>query len=166
MIKNKGFTLVELMVTITIMVMLTGIILVAISPSKSKGRDSKKVSDVQNVVLALETYFSKYRSYPTTLADANFTAFISKVPTDATFKYVPMYKTTSSSISACGGSGQPGANFYHMGIDLENTVSVDKAGKKTDTDFLIGGSPKYLRCGLNAVIDGTLPKVYDQVPSF
>lgn len=68
---KSGFTLVELMVTIAIIVLLTGIIMTNLVKPKSKARDAKKVSDIAQIQLAIELYFDKCKQYPNPTASNN-----------------------------------------------------------------------------------------------
>lgn len=61
---EKGFTLIELMVTISIIGILAGTITVAVGRARAKARDTKRVADMQQIHLAMEQYFSVYRKYP------------------------------------------------------------------------------------------------------
>ena len=62
--KNRAFTLVELMVVISIIAILSGIILTNLSSSKGKARDAKRISDMGQIQLALELYFDRCKQYP------------------------------------------------------------------------------------------------------
>lgn len=61
---KKGFTLIELMVSIAIIGILTAIITTNFTSSKAKSRDAKRVSDLAQIQLALSLYFDKFNSYP------------------------------------------------------------------------------------------------------
>ena len=68
---KSGFTLVELMVTIAIIVLLTGIIMTNLVKPKSKARDAKRVSDIAQIQFAIELYFDKCKQYPDPTAGHN-----------------------------------------------------------------------------------------------
>lgn len=63
---RKGFTLLELLVVISIIAILITIGLTSFTTSQKKGRDAKRKSDIKDVQNALEQYYSicGYR-YPT-----------------------------------------------------------------------------------------------------
>ena len=63
---KKGFTLIELLVTIVIIAMLSAIVMAALSNSRSKSRDARRISDIGQIQLALELYYDGHRSYPST----------------------------------------------------------------------------------------------------
>lgn len=63
---NGGFTLVELLIAISLIGILTGVLLAVINPRgiQAKARDSQRISDLAKVKVALESYFSDNRAYP------------------------------------------------------------------------------------------------------
>ena len=62
--KIKGFTLVELLVVITILGILATIGLVAFASSQARGRDVQRKSDLKQIATALEMFYSDYGVYP------------------------------------------------------------------------------------------------------
>lgn len=64
--KKKGFTVVELMVTISIIGILSTIAYASFSDAQEKSRNTKRVSDLKQVQVALEYYYAVNKSYPTT----------------------------------------------------------------------------------------------------
>ncbi|MDP2103904.1 MAG: prepilin-type N-terminal cleavage/methylation domain-containing protein, partial [Candidatus Gracilibacteria bacterium] len=60
----KGFTLVELIVTITIIAILGAIAFTAFNGFQSSARDSSRASDLANLSQGLDTYYIKTGSYP------------------------------------------------------------------------------------------------------
>ena len=63
---QAGFTLIELMVVISIISLLSSIILVTVYRARVNGRDARRLSDLQNVQTALELYYNTYNHYPIT----------------------------------------------------------------------------------------------------
>ncbi len=61
---SKGFTLIELLVVIAIGLILMSVIIGSLSDSRARARDSKKISELKNVELALALYFDKNKAYP------------------------------------------------------------------------------------------------------
>jgi len=66
--KKKGFTLIELLVVIAIIGVLAGIVLVSLGGARSKARDGRRQSDIQQIVLAQEMYYNDNESYLTNIA--------------------------------------------------------------------------------------------------
>jgi len=68
--KKAGFTLVELMVTITIIGILTAIVFSSFDSARQKARDNDRIADLGLVEGALEQFAIKYGRYPS-LADGS-----------------------------------------------------------------------------------------------
>jgi len=64
--KHKGFTLSEILVVVTIIVVLGMALLVGINPMAQifKGYDSRRKSDLSKIKIALESYYSDHDCYP------------------------------------------------------------------------------------------------------
>ena len=65
-IKNNktGFTLIEVLVVVSIIGLLSSVILVGLGGFRTRGRDAKRLADLKQTQNALELYFSKCNSYP------------------------------------------------------------------------------------------------------
>jgi len=61
---NKAFTLIELLVVIAIIGVLSTLSVVAFNSARSKARDSRRLSDIHNLSLALEMYYDDFGAYP------------------------------------------------------------------------------------------------------
>ena len=60
----SAFTLVELLVVIAIIGILSTLSTVALNSARSKARDSRRLSDIHNISLALQMYYSDFGAYP------------------------------------------------------------------------------------------------------
>ena len=62
-----GFTLIELLVVIAIIAVLAAVVLVALGNARTRSRDARRVSDLNNIALALEIYVDQAADglYPT-----------------------------------------------------------------------------------------------------
>ncbi len=58
MYKNKAFTLVELMITVAIIGILTGMASLAYSVINQRGRDAQRMNDLNQIKVALTTYYN------------------------------------------------------------------------------------------------------------
>lgn len=65
--KRKGFTLLELLVVISIIGILVAMGTVSYSTAQKKGRDSKRKSDLKSIQNAMEECYSLDTAYPTTI---------------------------------------------------------------------------------------------------
>lgn len=85
--KNKlkiklGFTLFELLVTISIIAVLTAVAVVSFGGVNKKSRDSRRVADLEKVRIALEGYRQLNATYPSNLNLLVSSGFLQQVPTD------------------------------------------------------------------------------------
>lgn len=61
---SKGFTMVELIVTIAIIAILAGIVLVSVSQYTSKSKIARAYTDIQNMAQSLSLFYIQYGDYP------------------------------------------------------------------------------------------------------
>ncbi len=59
-----GFTLVELLVVISIIGLLSSVVFASLNNARMKARDAKRLSDMKQIQTALELYYDKYGFYP------------------------------------------------------------------------------------------------------
>lgn len=62
--KQKGFTLIEVLVVVAIIALLSSVALIALMSARQKSRDAKRVSDMVQMNTGLELYFATYKGYP------------------------------------------------------------------------------------------------------
>jgi len=71
--KNQGFTLIELLVVVAIIALLSAIVSSSLSTARSRGRDARRLRDVEQIRTALQLYWTDNSgTYPTTGGGANF----------------------------------------------------------------------------------------------
>jgi type II secretion system protein G len=141
---TKGFTLIELLVVIAIIGILSTIVMASLVTSRAKGRDAKRITDVKNLQLALEEYYSDNSTFPITLQGL-VSNYLSSLPADpsstvacTTGAEASCYKYTAFASGGSGGCAANGAVRYHLGAALEqNTNSV----LRQDADIDWGGTP-------------------------
>jgi prepilin-type N-terminal cleavage/methylation domain-containing protein len=68
MIKQKGFTLIEMLVVIAIVGILSAVVLAALGPARNKAKDGRIVSSLNQIRVIAETlYDSTLGTYPSTV---------------------------------------------------------------------------------------------------
>jgi len=82
--KNKGFTLIELLVVIAIIGLLATVVMTSLNSARKKGRDTRRIEDINQIKSALEMYYDSNGHYPSSTADlaTGTTKFMSSIPTD------------------------------------------------------------------------------------
>src|SRR3989344_4121292 len=67
--RRRGFTMIELLVVISIIGLLSVLGLVAYSSARKKARDAVRVGDIAQFRRAFDIYFTNYQQYPTRIDD-------------------------------------------------------------------------------------------------
>jgi len=141
--KSKGFTLVELLIVISIIGVLTTLLMANFIGVRQRARDAQRKSDLRQIQSALELYRSDQGVYPQLVPncsnsikspDCSTSTYMQTVPGDAMGssyynggKYYFLSNGTTYTIGAClenpsdsqgtstnpGGSGCP-TNFYYV----------------------------------------------------
>ena len=108
---KKGFTIIELLVVISIIGLLSTISVVALNGARKKSRDAKRVGDMKQIQTSLELYFNDNSAYPVSataltlgtgtakvLCDAGFVADIASCPLNKIYQgLVPANPTPNGS---------------------------------------------------------------------
>lgn len=63
---GRGFTLIELLVVIAIIGILSAIVLTSLNSARAKARDARRLSDFEEIRVALELYANDHNAYPST----------------------------------------------------------------------------------------------------
>lgn len=152
-IRERGFTLVELLTVIAIISILAGMVMVNVNSARVKARDDKRKIDIDTVSQSLELYYAQNKRYPAnpgmifhpstwaTLRSA-LSGYISSWPTDPgryiyvtdtnNKKYVADAKLEKKPSGVVVGSCDPGqASFWQSGdFDCgDGTYHYRRAGR-------------------------------------
>lgn len=119
---KRSFTLIEILVVVTIIGMLTVAAVVSYSQFTKQARDSRRMTDIEQVKAALEMYRSTNNVYPANLGLlTSGTVYIQSVPIDPKDPTYLYYYTSNGT-------------DYTLAAQLENTSSC-------------GSSPGAPNCG-------------------
>jgi|SRR3989344_1221448 len=119
-----GFTLVELLVSITIIGILASIGLNTFTSAQKKSRDAERKAHLKQLRDSFEAYYNDHGQYPdsaditwdSSFTDANGTVYMVKLPADPTLGYSYLYEpvTENSRITK-----------FQIYSRLENTKDID-----------------------------------------
>lgn len=70
---QKGFTIIELLIVIAIIVILAGLVLTNIQGAQAKARDATRLGDINSMFTALEAFHGDNNYYPQTFNDTTLT---------------------------------------------------------------------------------------------
>lgn len=126
--KQSGFTLLEILVTISIIALILSLGIVSYNQVFITSRDSTRKSDIQIISNALEQYKSNTGNYPSTLE--NISKYLNPIPQDPQTKQNYVY---SASPSACLETTENPCTSYVLSTTLEKnteTYTINPYGKE------------------------------------
>lgn len=100
--QKTGFTLIELIVVVTIIAVLTVAGMVSYAAASVKARDSRRISDLEKIRLALETVRQVGGTYPNETGDTNTTLFAAG-------------KSLNGAMQMAPADPKSGWNYYYTG---------------------------------------------------
>ena len=141
---GKGFSLIDLVVVISILVILAGALIPRVTHRMARSRDARRLADMATIRNAIEQYFADKHTYPAASADAaaggyDTSADGSFVPALVDAGYLPeavrdpindsnyqyRYKLYAKDANGCNGDGP----YYVLGVrSFETTDAAAAAG--------------------------------------
>ena len=61
---GAGFTIIELLVVVSIISLLSSIVFASVNSARAKGRDAKRLADIKTIETALQLYYDDRGDYP------------------------------------------------------------------------------------------------------
>ena len=147
-IKEKGFTLVELLIVIALIAILSVAVLATINPieQSNKAKDSTTQNDAAEVMNALERYYTVKYTYPWMDSDSSTTV------TSADAEWFGRSDTAGFGLCAPATSGQvpstPCSAYNNRGFLISTDELKDSFLNKGYTS-VASGEPNYLASGIN-----------------
>jgi prepilin-type N-terminal cleavage/methylation domain-containing protein len=139
--RKNGFSLIELLVVATIIIVLTTIGIITFQNAGRNARDSKRKTDLETVRQALVLYRSDNTSYPTGVAGANYSAMTSTLGAASYLSqpYPQDPKTGTSGFAYTYTNANAGATFCLCASTMENAAN---ASNPTGC-LVVGGTSAY-----------------------
>lgn len=125
-LRRRGFTLIELLIVIGIIMILAALVIVNVNNARARGRDSKRISDLSTIQLALEQYREKNGGYPTTLG--------STAPSQSNCFVTSDVATEGGACSNYSGEVNSWASFQDKLKDYVYPLPKDPSNGKSYTD--------------------------------
>lgn len=141
--KLLGFTLVELLVVVSIMGILATLIIANVTGGRSKASDSKIKSELEQLKTAMQLYYNDYQEYPAVSANkfkgcpgetvcVEGLSFSNNAATSIYMRQVPAYDTYSIS-----GSTYKVCKLLENTSDPDITESQNKCGAAAEGQYCV-----------------------------
>ncbi|MDD2916901.1 MAG: type II secretion system protein, partial [Candidatus Gracilibacteria bacterium] len=161
---SHGFTLIELIVVITILVILGTIAFLNLGGFQSSARDGRRVSDMANIGKAIDLAIIQQGSAPIPTSAVSYTGgSVTLQMGTVTSTTVPRMNgdfsdplTRSPYNYSVFGNGL----YYQLGIDFENPLSYHTSIPGIDTVYAADSSLRYSKLGGNYRFDPSLPSLF------
>lgn len=135
--KIKGFTLVELLVVISIIGFLATLAVTSLGSGRLKARDARRIANIKQIQTALELYFSDANDYPTGVTAGNTISYSGTVY----MKIVPSNSTPTN-------DGNCGASVYSYIRDSASSYRLTFCLGGPTGGFTAGGTRTATPVGL------------------
>jgi general secretion pathway protein G len=127
---NRGMTLIEIIVVITILSLLMAAVGVAVIPRLEEAKVDRAKLDISNILMALKTYYAKKGNYPDTGAGLKAlvdSQILEKQPVDPwDHEYVYMLESGKPVVISYGKDGSPGGSESDADISSKDLGNAPK----------------------------------------
>lgn len=125
-VSSNGFTVIELLIVVSIVVMLGTLVLTNFVDQPKKGRDGKRKADLLQIRGALESYNDDKGCYPSNdsvpCSGAGLSPYLSKIPCDPKTNESYLYDPDSSSLTC------PTFYWLYAKLEYSKDPGIDTVG--------------------------------------
>ena len=114
---ERGFTLVELLVVISLIVLLASISLVMYQNSVQRGREAVLKEDLFRMRDAIDQHYADKGKYPASLEDLVSAGYLRKVPVDPMTQSATTWQTVPAEPDPANLTVEPGIYNVHSGAE-------------------------------------------------
>ncbi len=126
--RSRGFTLVELLVVISVIALLSSVVLAALMRARERAFVARMSADFAQIERAVETYRTQHTISPCIDSDMAANDMTDAHEKVAVEEYYPWPKTPFGTDYYLGYTGTPGnptpSNYYYIGITMPSDIAV------------------------------------------
>lgn len=111
--KQKGFTIVELLIVIVVIGILAAISIVAYAGLQNNAKSSERAADAANIIKVAEAMNADNDTYPTTAAGMHATGGSAKLPANVRLNATPLTAAPAATEAAAGPSKSGDVKTYN-----------------------------------------------------
>ena len=115
--RTAGFSLIELMIVMSLIVILAGITISVNANGQTRAREAVLKEDLFRMRDAIDQYYADKNAYPPTLDDLVSAKYLRAVPTDPFTNSTDTWQTTLSELDPANPSAVPGIFDVRSGSD-------------------------------------------------
>ncbi len=113
----RGFTLIEMLIVMTLIVVLASVGLIAYQTSVRRGREAVLKEDLYRMRDAIDQYYADKGKYPTDLNELVSTNYVRRVPVDPMTNSAETWQTVMAEADPSNPSAEPGITDVKSGSE-------------------------------------------------
>lgn len=128
-LSQGGFTVIEILIVLTIVLVVAFLVANNIQGSVAKGRDIERRTDINAIQDALEAYWHTYEHYPSDLAVLNIEIDISTDPTGNIILFSPPSSSANKPASSYNAT-QPEQEYTYAPYQCSDLTAADETNEE------------------------------------
>src|SRR6187200_356957 len=115
--RMRGFTLIEMLIVMTLIVVLASVGLIAYQTSVRRGREAVLKEDLYRMRDAIDQYYADKGKYPTDLNELVTSSYIRRIPVDPITNSAETWQTVQAEPDPNNPTVEPGINDVKSGSE-------------------------------------------------